>query len=106
MIGDYLEANSLLSSRQFGFRYSRSTVEQLLQAYCYVTKWVVEGKVVYIAHLDFFKAFDRVCHEILLEKLVALGLNSCLFSWVRGFMQGCLKAETHAEPIDSPALAL
>ena len=40
-----------------------------------------------IAYLDFSKAFDLVCHEVLLEKSVALGFDSCLRSWVRGFLQ-------------------
>ena len=34
--------------------------------YCDVAKWVDEDKVVDIAYLDFSKAFDLVCHEILL----------------------------------------
>ena len=89
-IWDYLEDNNLLSSRQFGFRSSRGTVEQLLLVYCDVAKWVDDGKVVDIAYLDFSKAFDLVCHEVLLEKLVALGFDSCLISWVRGFLQGRL----------------
>jgi len=37
-IWDYLEDNNLLSSRQFGFRSSRGTVEQLLLVYCDVAK--------------------------------------------------------------------
>jgi len=44
--------------------------------------------VVDIACLDVSKAFDLVCHEVLLGKLVALGFDSCLISWVRGFLQG------------------
>ena len=36
----------------------------------------------------FLKAFDLVCHEVLLEKLVALRFECCLISWVREFLQG------------------
>ena len=79
---DYLDANNFLSTKQFGFRSSRNTVEQLLLVYCDIAKLVNEGKVVNIAYLDFSKVFERVCHVILLEKLVTLGLDSCL---IRGF---------------------
>ena len=34
------------------------------------------------------KAFDLVCHETLLEKLVALVFDSCLISVLKGFIQG------------------
>ena len=44
----YLEANSFLSSRQFGLRSSRGTVDQLLLVYCGVAKRLDGGKVVYI----------------------------------------------------------
>ena len=47
----------------------------------------VKGKVVDIAYLHFFKAFERGCHEILLEKLVTLGFDCCL---IRRFLQGRL----------------
>ena len=40
------------------------------------------------ACLNFSKAFDLVCHEILLENLVALGIDSCLMRWAREFSQG------------------
>ena len=73
--------NNLLSFRQSGFRASRGTVEQMLQAYCDAAKWVDDGKVVDIAYLHFSEAFDLVCHEILFEKLIDLEFVSCLISW-------------------------
>ena len=42
------------------------------------------------AYLDFSKVFYLVCHEILLEKLISLGFNSCLISSVKRFLQGHL----------------
>ena len=43
-----------------------------------------------MAYLDFSKAFDLVCHAVLLEKLVALVSDSCLINWVREILQSCL----------------
>ena len=52
-IWDYLEDNNLLSIRQFGFRYSRGTVEQLLLVYCDVATKVFLATTVRIT--DWFK---------------------------------------------------
>ena len=47
----------------------------------------VKWSIYYVTYLDFSRAFDLVCHEVLLEKLPAHGFDSCLISWVRGFLQ-------------------
>ena len=43
-IKDYLEDNSLLSNKYFGFRAGCDTIEQLLLVYCDVAKWVDSEK--------------------------------------------------------------
>ena len=88
-----------MTSRQFGFRSIRGTVEQLLLVYCDVAKWVDEVKVVEIAYLEFSKAFDLVFHEILVEKLVAHGFDSCLISLVKGYHRGCLMSVSVAKKL-------
>ena len=47
-----------------------------------------EGKAVDIIYLDFSKAFDTVSHSILLEKLVAHGLDRCAVHWVENWLDG------------------
>ena len=96
---DYLERNSLLSDRQFGFRSGRSTVDQLLLVYNEVSKVVDEGGVADVILFDFSKAFDVVSHAILLEKLKRLGLHSSLLQWFESFLTGrqmrvCVRGET------------
>ena len=56
-------------------------------------------KTLDIAFLNFSKTFDLVCHKVLLEKLVALRFDSCLISWVRGFLQGSLMSISNAEKL-------
>ncbi|KAK4820886.1 hypothetical protein QYF61_007933 [Mycteria americana] len=46
------------------------------------------GKAVDVVYLDFSKAFDRVSHSILLEKLAAHGLDGRTLRWVKNWLDG------------------
>ena len=46
------------------------------------------GLEVDVVYLDFFKAFDRVDHKILLEKLLAIGISGKLLAWIGMFLIG------------------
>ena len=67
---NYLEENSILSSRQFGFRPGRSTLDQLILTYEQISSWLNEGSNCDIILFDFSKAFDVVSHIILLENSI------------------------------------
>ena len=43
-----------------------------------VTKWMDDGRCFNIVYFDFSKAFDKVCHERLMVKLCALGIEGKL----------------------------
>ncbi|GAB0206160.1 hypothetical protein GRJ2_003081600 [Grus japonensis] len=62
-------------AQQHGFMKGRSCLTNLISFYDLVTHLVDEGKAVDAIYLDFSKAFDTVSHSILLEKLVAHGLD-------------------------------
>ena len=87
-ITEYLQENNLLSARQFGFRAGHSTEDQLLLMYGKISQWVDSGYVVDVVYLDFSKAFDLVCHSLLVEKLVMLGFAAEVVDWVRAFLAG------------------
>ena len=87
-IHQFLEANEVLSDEQFGFRPGRSTDDQLLLTYNDVTKSLDGGLVSDLILFDFSKAFDMVCHSVLLEKLSCLGFRDQVIDWIRDFLVG------------------
>ena len=87
-IVSYVEAHGLISTNQFGFRSGRSTEDQLLGMYGSLVEWVDRGEVVDVVYLDYSKAFDRVSHALLLEKLHLLGFDSLVVGWIREFLVG------------------
>ena len=87
-IVNYLEANSVLSDRQFGFRQGHSAEDQLLRTYGDVVACVDGGGAVDMVYLDFTKAFDVVNHRTLLQKLWCLGFSRQLLIWIEAFLVG------------------
>ena len=47
-----------------------------------------EGKAVNVVYLDFSKAFGTVPYNILVEKLVARGLDGHTLCWVKHWLDG------------------
>ena len=82
----YLEENNLLSVHQFGFRSQHSTTDQLILTYEEVTRDVDEAKMIDMLFFDFSKAFDKVSHEILIQKLNEIGICPQLCNWIQHFL--------------------
>jgi hypothetical protein len=82
----FLEDNNLISSTQHGFRKGRSCLTQLLQHYDRILKNLNEGFETDVIYLDFAKAFDKVDHNILLQKLQRYGIRGELFAWIKAFL--------------------
>ena len=85
----YLDSSGLMSDSQFGFRKCRSTENQVLLVYTEIAELVDEGLVVDMIMIDFFKAFDVVCHIVLLNKLKAIGVGVTLLNCIWGFLTNC-----------------
>ena len=63
-----------------------STEDQLLSTYDYVSREIDKGKIVDLILFDFAKAFDVVCHHILLNKLRHIGIGGDLLRWLKEFL--------------------
>ena len=78
--------HDLISDRQFGFRSGHSTCDQLLITYDEITSSVDSGSAVDLIFFDYSKAFDKVSHSVLLDKLALIGVRECLLHWIRVFL--------------------
>ena len=91
---DHLERNNILPDNQHGFRKNRSCLTQLLEHVDSVLKELNSGKEVDVIYLDYSKAFDKVDHTILLEKIKKYGIGGKVFTWIENFLTGRVQAVT------------
>ena len=80
-ITSHLDRYDLLNDTQHGFMRGRSRLTNLLTYMEGVTRMLDEGKNVDIIYLDFAKAFDKVPHHRLIDKVASMG--------VEGRVKGC-----------------
>ena len=85
-IMEFLKTNKLLSPKQFGFLSRRSTTLQLLTVLDRWTSILDRGGAIDVIYFDFMKAFDKVSHGKLLQKLRAYGIDGNLLDWIRAFL--------------------
>ena len=85
---DYLEKNGMFSSKQHGFRKGRSCLTQLLQHMDFLLENYLDNSETDVIYLDYAKAFDKVDHSILLEKIKAYGIEGKVFTWIEQFLCG------------------
>ena len=84
----YVLDNEILSTSQYGFISGRSTVLQMLTVMDEWTKAMDEGEEVDVIYMDFQKAFDKVPHHRLLQKLAGLGITGNVYKWMESFLTG------------------
>lgn len=76
-----------LSEHQHGFLPGRSCQSNLGVYSHYLSTFVDSGGQVDSIYFDFRKAFDRVDHVLLLNKLESFGVTGPLLSWVASYLQ-------------------
>ena len=84
----YLETNQLLHAGQHGFRSKRSCITNLMIAR---ESWAEArscNKDVDVIYVDFSKAFDKVPHQRLINKLEAYGIAGGTLRWITDFLNG------------------
>ena len=84
----YLQLNKLIVPSQHGFVPNKACVTNLLETLDIITDSINKGYSVDLVLLDFAKAFDKVSHVKLIQKLEAYGVNSILVKWIKSFLTG------------------
>ena len=77
-----LESNNLIAKNQHAFRKGKSCLSNLLEFFEEVIDYVDKGIPVDVIYLDFQKAFDKVPHKRLMEKVQALGITGRIADWL------------------------
>ena len=83
---EHFITNELLSNKQYGFIKGRSTVLQLLRILHDWTTQIDQDYQVDVIYTDFEKAFDKVPHQRLLNKLKSYGITDALLKWIENFL--------------------
>ena len=71
---------------QHGFQRHRSCVSNLLLTLNDWTQADNEGGCIHACYLDFSKAFDKVNHGLLLQKLEHYGIRGPLLAWLEDYL--------------------
>ncbi|MBM6549301.1 hypothetical protein H7673_10610 [Streptococcus dysgalactiae subsp. equisimilis] len=84
----HLLSNKLISSAQHGFLPGKSCVSNLLILMDSLTQARDDGLITDAIFFDFAKAFDKVPHRPLLQKVEAYGIGGEVLSWIASFLTG------------------
>lgn len=87
-LNDYLVNNNLIYQFQSGFRGSYSTDTCLIHLQDHIRKQTAAGNYTGMILLDIQKAFDSVDHQILCNKLSAMGVHSTSIDWFQSYLSG------------------
>ena len=84
---NHLEENNILADNQFAYRKGKGTDLANIQFIKNVLDALDANKYIISVFLDLTKAFDCVCHEILLKKLRHYGINGSLYHWIQSYLR-------------------
>jgi hypothetical protein len=83
---DYLLLNNILSSSQHGFLPRRSCMSNILSFLNSLTALHDHSLHPNVIFFDFAKAFDKVPHSLLIQKLSTMGITNPLLKWIEDFL--------------------
>ena len=91
---EYFDNHNLFSPSQFGFRKRSSTEHALIDISHFIRDKITDKEEVIIVQLDLTKAFDKVNHVLLLEKLEWYGVDP---TWFKSYLED----RTHQTKIEN-----
>jgi len=82
----FLEYYKLLDMSQSGFKNRRRITDHILRLRDTVQKSLANRYHVLAIFIDLEKAYDMVSHQVLLFKLVQMGINRRMFNFIKSFL--------------------
>ena len=101
----HTDLDNIIVSSQHGFRRGLSCTTQLVSTVDNIMKLVDENNTVHAAILDFSKAFDKVPHNLLVNKLAISNIDICVVKWIADFLSRRLQRVV-VEGVESSSLAV
>ena len=85
-IMEFYKKTNKLSTKQHAYRPQHSTTTCLFELTEAALKYIDEGYLVGIAALDLSKAFDSLAHNLILQKLLDMGLDGTAVTWIQSYL--------------------
>jgi hypothetical protein len=82
----HLNINNIINENQFGFRKRMGTDEALGELFNYIYNNINKSKHTTATFIDLSKAFDKVNHDILIDKLDNYGIKNKEKNWCKTFL--------------------
>ena len=92
----YLDATGTIGDEQAGFRHGYSTIDHIFTLHAIIDLYLRRGKRLYIAFIDYRKAFDFVDRVSLWDKMIAMGINGNFLHIIYNLYEkakSCVKSE-------------
>ena len=83
----FLTRNNLITPQQHGFMRGRSCQTNIMLCLEKWTEILDEGMSVDVAYFDYAKAFDKVSHRLLKQKLKSYGIRGKLLEWIEAWLE-------------------
>ena len=84
--------HNILYQLQHGFRSKRSCEAQMIEFVDDINNNMSKGKQTDVLIMDFSKAFDKVCHSLLMHKLEYNGIRGNVNKWNASFLSNRTQA--------------
>lgn len=82
----FLSKTNFFNEKQFGFREGKSTEDALLKLCSEINLGLDQVLFTAALFIDISKAFDTVCHNLLLEKLFSIGVRGFMHDWFSSYL--------------------
>lgn len=88
---EWAEQNGMICEAQAGFRKGRSTTDHIFTLNAMIEKHLLRNTKLYVAFIDFKKAYDTVNRSVLWSVLLRAGIQGKMFKMIQG-MYSSVKA--------------